>query len=161
MISCVWVVGACMDTENDKTLPVACLECSFKLSPEIKSLWLVGWRRCLNCSHVSGWETGEITSLHFPSGKGAAWLEWVESPWATAGSGFCCRMFGQCGDHTSSNVCPAAGSGPVGVGRSLVFWDPVGTAAGAGSGQSVLAGQGVLCTTAEETLLPWECGCWG
>lgn len=46
------------------------------------------------------------------------------------------RMFGQCGDHTGTSVCPAAGSGPVGAGRSLVFWDSVGTgAAGPGSGQ--------------------------
>lgn len=34
----------------------------------------------------------------------------------TAGSDFCCRVFDQCGDHTGTGVCPAAGSGPVGIG---------------------------------------------
>lgn len=63
-------------------------------------------------------------------------------------------MLGQCGDHTATSVCPAAGSGPVGVGRSLIFGILLALQQEQVQGRSVLSEQGVLYTTAAETLLP-------
>lgn len=66
-------------------------------------------------------------------------------------------MFGQCGDHSGTSVCPAVGwqqQTPVGVGEAWFFGILLALQQEQVQGRSVLAGQGVLCTTAEEALLP-------
>lgn len=66
-------------------------------------------------------------------------------------------MFGQCGDHIGTSVCPAAGwqqQTPVGVGEAWFFGILLALQQEQVQGRSVLAGQGVLYTTAEEALLP-------
>lgn len=98
---------------------------SCKLSPEIKSLWLMGWSRCLNlqfpCFRASRLPVC-LSLLKKKKKRGESllkkgnrlrmgWEVYPEGPWAIVlkqrkvGLGLCSRRLGQCGDHAGTTLC--------------------------------------------------------
>lgn len=134
---------------------LSALSVILKLSPEIESVWLMGWSRCLSlefpCLRVRNWWDYQ-SAFSFWKGNSLRRME------PTAGSGclasvvttlapVCVLLLAQALLELGEAWC-------FGILLALQQQDQV-------QGRSVLAGQGVLYTTAAETLLPWECGCWG
>lgn len=118
------------------------LKLSPEISPEIKSLWLMGWSKCL--------------SLEFPHFRVrfCIFLLEREQP-AENGTHSWVRMFGQC----VAPVCVLLlAQALLELGEAWFF----GILLALQQQEQVQGRSGCfLYTTAAEALLPWECGCWG